>query len=226
MSRSSSSGCCWLVIFQHTWNAAPGERSDLTWTGWEKVGPNEQLSERVTERECTNVWLHVGPWCVMTITMEVWSPGPGLFLSLTWLSQCFQHTHTHTQTLFLHSTKRPPGCTHTHKSPSSVHICSLLLWVRMCVCLNPMLPSILRERGWAWLHDRWLLMNHIKLTLCLPDECLFALLVSLLWRTEAMCCLELFTGSIWFLCTLHARAWAFALVTVCTSAFQHSVGTA
>ena len=87
----------------------------------------------------------------------------------------------------------PPGCTHTHKSPSRVHIHNLrlLLCIRVCVCVCvcvwAWLLAVLRERGWAWLHDRWLLMNHTKLTRCLPDECLFALLVSLLWRTEAAC---------------------------------------
>lgn len=143
MSRSSSSGCCRLVIFQHTWNATPGERSDLTWTGWEKVGPNEQLSERVTEWECTNVWLHVGPWCVMTITMEVWSPGPGLFLSLTWLSQCFQHTHT--KTLFLHSTKRPPGCTHTQVTFKCPHL--QFAFVGPHVCLSESDASLHPQRA-------------------------------------------------------------------------------
>lgn len=65
------------MLFSHTYTPrwVPHQESTLTWPEWvteERLDrPNEQQYERVTGRACTAVWLHVGPWCVMAITMEV-----------------------------------------------------------------------------------------------------------------------------------------------------------
>lgn len=169
------------------------QENTLTWP------VQEGLREKSSQVSC---WVSVHK-CVIACGPGVWHDyyrGSlklwAFFLSLTWLFVAFQHKCTHTNTI---PTKRPPGCTHIQKSPSSVHIqkCNLLFCVSAYVYDRIRWDSVLREQGWAWLHHRWVLMNHIKLTLCLPDGSLFALLVSLLWKTEAMCCLELFTGNIW-----------------------------
>lgn len=95
------------VIFwriQPMWNAKPGER---LWLDLNRV-TEERLDRMSNWASCTNVRLRVGPGCVMTITMEVWSPGPGPFLSLTWPL----NTHRHIQTLFLRSNQETRGRTH------------------------------------------------------------------------------------------------------------------
>lgn len=154
------------------WNAKPEE---CLWLDLNRM-TEERLDQMSNWARCTNVWLHEGPGCVNTIIMEVWSPGPwpGLrhFLSLTWP---VEHIPAHTNTLpALH--QETQGRTHTQvtfKCPHSQPQFTLCMSVRVC-------SAILGERGRAWLHDRRLPMNHIKLALCLLDESVFALLASFL----------------------------------------------
>lgn len=100
------------------------------------------------------------------------------------------HTHTHTIPALQQQTSR----LHTHTShlqvSTSVCFCTS---ARVYECLNLMARRPRRAR--ASVTPRPPAADESYQTRSL-DEYLFALPVSLLWLTEAMCCPELFTGNI------------------------------